>query len=193
MKKIKRYFMAVALLVSLVCLAVGLVACDKGAKIVDLRIENAQINFMRGDVFDTGEDFTVTAVFGDGTEKDVTAEVVIRQESGMDMNVPGNYQITVGYGKKKAIYTVYVNDAEDVLRKIELDTANVKKTYELGDTVSYENLRVKLTYENSQGALFDEETTSLKGFAVEIKDADGVKSGNVFTSLGKFKIGRAHV
>ena len=106
MKKIKRYFMAVALLVSLVCLAVGLVACDKGAKIVDLRIENAQINFMRGDVFDTGEDFTVTAVFGDGTEKDVTAEVVIRQESGMDMNVPGNYQITVSYGKKKAIYTV---------------------------------------------------------------------------------------
>lgn len=188
MKKIKRYFMAVALLVSLVCLAVGLVACDKGAKIVDLRIENAQINFMRGDVFDTGEDFTVTAVFGDGTEKDVTAEVVIRQESGMDMNVPGNYQITVSYGKKKAIYTVYVNDAEDVLRKIELDTANVKKTYELGDTVSYENLRVKLTYENSQGALFDEETTSLKGFAVEIKDADGVKSGNVFTSLGKFTV-----
>lgn len=188
MKKIKRYAMAVALILSLVCLAVGLVACDKGPKLSALRIENARISFMRGDEFETGDDFTVIAVFSDGTEQDVTEEAEVRQENGMDMNVPGDYQITVSYGKKKEIYTVYVNDAEDVLRKIELDTAKVKKTYELGDSISFDNLLLKLTYENSQHATFTVETTSLKDLTVEIKSEDGTKSNGVFTSLGKFTV-----
>ncbi|MDE7158438.1 MAG: hypothetical protein K2N74_02585, partial [Clostridiales bacterium] len=100
MKKIKRCLIAVTFIVSLLCLALGLVACESGPKLSELRIENARINFMRGDEFETGDDFAVIAVFGDGTEKDVTDEVAVRQEKGMDMNVPGNYQITVSYGKK---------------------------------------------------------------------------------------------
>jgi len=107
MKKIKRYAIAVVLLLSLICLTVGVVACKSNPQITALRIENARIDFMQGDEFETGEDFTVIAVYDDGTEKDVTAEVSVRQESGMDMDVAGNYQITVSYGEKREIYTVY--------------------------------------------------------------------------------------
>lgn len=188
MKRIKRYIIAIACAVSLLCLTLGLVACQKGAKISDLRVENARVNFMRGDEFDTGENFAVIAEFADGTEKDVTAEVTIRQENGMDMNVPGDYQITVSYQNKRAVYTIYVNDAEDVLRKIELDTSAVKKSYELGDAVSLDGLVLHLTYENSQGVSVPVETASLKNFAVEIKNEAGVTVRDVFTALGKFTV-----
>ena len=186
MKKIKRYAIAVVLLLSLICLTVGLVACGSKPKITALRIENARIDFMQGDEFETGEDFTVIAVYDDGTEKDVTAEVSVRQESGMDMDVAGNYQITVSYGEKREIYTVYVNGIERVLSKIDLDHSAVKKNYNLGESVSLDGLVLYLTYENSHGDPV--KTTSLKDLTVEIKGEDGTVVEDILPALGKYTV-----
>lgn len=185
MKKIKRYAIAFMLVLSLVCTALGLSACGE-PKITALRIENARIDFMQGDEFETGEDFTVIAVYSDGTEKDVTAEASVRQESGMDMNVIGNYQITVSFGDKREIYTVYVNGTERILSKIELDHSAVKKNYNLGDTVSLDGLVLYLTYENSHGDPV--KTTSLKDFTVEIKGEDGALVEDMLPALGKYTV-----
>ncbi len=186
MKKIKRYAIAVVLLLSLICLTVGVVACKSNPQITALRIENARIDFMQGDEFETGEDFTVIAVYDDGTKKDVTAEVSVRQESGMDMNVAGNYQITVSYGEKREIYTVYVNGIERVLSKIDLDHSAVKKNYNLGESVSLDGLVLYLTYENLHGDPV--KTTSLKDLTVEIKGEDGTVVEDILPALGKYTV-----
>lgn len=186
MKKIKRYAIAVVLLLSLICLTVWGVACKSNPQITALRIENARIDFMQGDEFETGEDFTVIAVFDDGTEKDVTAEVSVRQESGMDMDVAGNYQITVSYGEKREIYTVYVNGIERVLSKIDLDHSAVKKNYNLGESVSLDGLVLYLTYENLHGDPV--KTTSLKDLTVEIKGEDGTVVEDILPALGKYTV-----
>lgn len=185
MKKIKRYAIAVMLVLSLVCVALGLVACG-GPKLTSLRIENARIDFTQGEEFETGEDFTVIAVYSDGTEKDVTSEASVRQESGMDMNVIGNYQITVSFGDKREIYTVYVNGTERVLSKIELDHSAVKKNYNLGDKVSLDGLALLLTYENSHGDPV--RVTSLKDFTVEIKGEDGTLVEDILPALGNYTV-----
>lgn len=185
MKKIKRYALALMLVLSVICLAFGLVACGS-AKLKELRVENARIDFTRGDGFETGDDFAVIAVYSDGTEKDVTAEASVRQESGMDMDVPGDYQITVSYGEKKVVYTVYVNDTDRVLNKVELDASAVKKTYDLGDTVSLEGLVLYLTYDNTHGA--PEKSTSLKDFTVEVTDEKGTVIDGILPALGKFTV-----
>ncbi|MDE7463748.1 MAG: bacterial Ig-like domain-containing protein, partial [Clostridiales bacterium] len=146
------------------------------------------ISFMKGDDFTTGDGFTVYAKYDDGRTVDVTDKVEIKPERTFDMNVPGNYQITVSYGGKKTIYTIYVNDAEDVLRKIELDTENVKKEYELGDAISLDGLVLNLTYENAQGVRFDTTTTSLKDFSVDIVGENGTPIADVFTGLGTYTV-----
>lgn len=188
MKKSVRITVLLAISVALLLAAIAFTACGSKNPVTNLRVENPRINFMRGDEFETGKDFAVFAEYKDGTEKNVTADVSIRQESGMDMNVPGNYQITVSYGDKKTIYTIYVNDAEDILRKISLDTAAVKKSYQLGDAVSFDGLVLDLTYENAQGVTFPVRSESLKNFTVSIENTDGVKIDDVFTALGAFTV-----
>ncbi|MCI8458699.1 MAG: hypothetical protein HFE46_03405 [Clostridia bacterium] len=188
MKKTLRFGIGILLVAALLCAAFSMAACDSDTGLLRLRVENARISFMRGDTFETGEEFAVYAEYKDGTEKNVTAEAAVRQESGMDMNVPGDYQITVSYGGKKVVYTVYVNDAEDVLRKIELDTSAVKKSYQLGDSVSFDGLVLKLTYENAQNALFTVTSTSLKNFSVQLQSADGTVTDEVFAALGAYTV-----
>lgn len=186
MKKIRLAF-AIILAAALLCIVFVCVACN-GNDIAELRVENAKINFMKGDEFEKGENFKVFADYKDGTSVDVTDETEIRMESGMDMNVVGDYQITVIYGEKRVIYTVYVNDSDDILRKIELDSSNVKKQYQLGDEISFDGLVLNLTYENSHGVVFSSSTTSLSGFTVSVNGQDGSSIDKVFTSLGSFTV-----
>lgn len=185
MKKIKRYAMAFVFVLSLLCLTLGLTGCNS-AKLKELRVENARIDFVQGDEFETGDGFTVIAVYSDGSEKDVTKEVSVRQESDMDMNVVGDYQITVSYGEKRAVYTVYVIGTERVLSKVELDTSDVKKNYNLGETLSLDGLVLHLTYEGMHGDPI--KTTSLKDFSVEIKNEEGAAIEGMFPSLGSFTV-----
>lgn len=187
MKKTVRLALVLIMALALSCSVAALCACDNN-DIVDLRVEGAKISFMRGDVFETGEDFAVYAEYKDGTSVDVTDQVELRQENGMDMNVAGDYQITVVYGQKRTIYTIYVNDSEDVLRKIELNTDNVNKNYKLGDAVSFEGIELNLTYENAQKVLFTERTNSLSGFNVAVVDGKGNAIDGIFTSLGTFTV-----
>lgn len=187
MKKTLRSILIVMLaLTCAACMAAGLTACS--AKAEGLRLENPRTEFKIGDEFETGEDFRVYALFSDKTEKDVTEEAVIRQEAGMDMNVPDDYQITVSWGGKKEVYTIYVSDFDSILRKIELNTDNVKKKFSLGEDVLFSGLTVKCTYENAQGQLYVTETTSLKNFTVKVEGVDGNIVTDVFNELGKYTV-----
>lgn len=171
---------------SAVCTVIGLSACS--AKFVGLRVDNAKTEFRVGDEFEYGEDFAVFAVYADGTEIDVTEEVQIKQEAGFDMDVAGDYQITVSWNGKKEIYTVYVSEFDNILRKIELDTDNVRKSYSLGEDVSFDGLKINCTYENAQGNLVESSTTSLKDFVVEIIGEDGYKVDDVYDRMGTYTV-----
>ena len=190
MKGSKRCIVFAVVAVLLLCTMLIFVACDKDnqSDIVELRVENAKINFMCGDMFETGDNFKVYAEHKDGSIEDVTVSATVRKESGMDMSVAGDYQITVAFADKRVIYTVYVNDSENVLRRIELDTSAVTKQYRLGDKVSLDGLVLSLTYENSQNVVFSETTTALNDFNIAIVGTDGTVIDDIFTSLGTFTV-----
>lgn len=189
MKKSIKYVLFITVAMLLFCAMFALVACGgEQSNITALRIENPKTNFMCGDDFTTGDDFKVYAEYKDGKVADVTNKVTVNKESGMDMSVAGDYQITVIFGGKREIYTVYVNDSEDVLRKIELDTTAVKTQYRLGDAVSLDGLALDLTYENSRGVTFGVQTASTDGLDVTIVGEDGTVIDKVFTALGKFAV-----
>ena len=186
MKKTLRIFLTVLLAVTAaVCTVAGLSACG-GSKLESITVENARTDFRVGDEFVLGDDFTVTAHYSDGKTVDVTDEAKITQEKGFDMSVAGDYMITVGYGGKKVVYTVYVGSFDNILRKIEPDTAAVKKDYNLGEEISYSGLKLKCTYENAQGQLVERVTEDLKNFKLEIRDSKGNVSDTVFSALGDY-------
>lgn len=187
MKKTVKLVLIILLVSALLCAVTALAACNR-PELVDLRVENAKTEFKRGEAFETGESFKVYADYADGTSVDVTDKAEIRTESGMDMNVSGDYQITVAYGDKRTIYTIYVGDEADVLRKIELDTSAVKKQYKLADKVSLDGLVLKLTHATPNGSNVESSTTSLVGFDVSIVGGNGVVITDVFTALGTFTV-----
>ena len=190
MKKTLRYYTLILLAAAVVVFGVlGLAACNSfGKKIVELSIVNAKINFMIGDEFEYGENFAVYAVFSDDSRVNVTEDCEITKETGFDMNTPGDYQITVKYGGKTEIYTVYVGEFEPILRKLTLNTEKVKKSYSLGETVSYDGLSVTLTYENAQGVLSDTVTDELNNFDFEITDEKGNVVRGALMKLATFKV-----
>lgn len=188
MKTLLRNVLIIMLAVTTaVCAAVGLAACG-GAKLQGLKIENAKTEFKIGDEFEYGADFKVLAVYSDGTETDVTEEAQIKQEAGFDMNIAGDYQITVSWGGKKEVYTVYVSDFDNILRKIELDSTDFRKTYSLGEDVSFDGLKINCTYENAQGNLIERTVTSVKDFTVVISDETGYTVTDIYDKQGTYSI-----
>ena len=186
-KKIRSILIVLLSVVSIVFTAFGIAACNN-VKLDKLRIENARTEFKVGDEFEVGEDFTVYAIYSDGSEKDVTQEVELRYEAGFDMNVAGDYQITVSWGGKRDIYTIYVNAFDNVLKKIELNTQNVKKEYDLGESLDLTGLEITCTYENAQGNPVVSKTTSLKNFTVTIVSDSGTVMTDVLDELGDFTV-----
>lgn len=189
MKKIFRNIFIVLLAAVIAAFAGVFSACSDENGVKELTVENARINFKLGDEFEYGNGFVVWAVYDDGTKVDVTAEAEIKKESGFDMNVAGDYQITVRYGGRITSYNIYVNEFDNVLRKIEVNSDQVKKTYSLGELISYDGLKLVCTYENAQGVLFDETVTNLTDFTVEVKDsAGGVHQDGILNVMGDYTV-----
>lgn len=186
-KKIRSILIVVLSVITIVLASIGLAACDN-VTLKGLRIDNPRTEFKIGDEFELGENFAVYALYTDGSEKDVTEEVTCKPEAALDMNKAGNYQITVSWGGKKEIYTIYVNEFDNILRKIELNSETVKKVYELGESVDLTGLEVICTYENAQGNPVITKTTSLKTFVITIESDNGDTVTDVFDKLGDFTV-----
>lgn len=167
-------------------LTVGLVACNK-TELTGISVENPRTEFNEGDEFTVGDAFKVIAHYGDGSTADVTADVQIRHEAGFDMNVAGDYMVTVSYGNKKEVYTVRVGSCEKILKKIEIDSSSVKKNYCVGDEISYGGIKINCTYENAQGDLEVLSHTGLSGFTVTV-DGPSQLSDGVFMALGEYTV-----
>ena len=181
-------FTVIAVIMAIGAFAVAACGSDDN-KLVKLEIENARTAFSVGDEFEYGEGFTVWAVYADNSKKNVTDEASITKEATFDMDVAGDYQITVRYGGLIADYKIYVADFEDVLRKISIDSSGVKKDYDLGEEISFDGIKLICTYENAQGKLVEKEITSVKDFSVEIKHSDGtVLENRILNSLGKYTV-----
>lgn len=179
----------IALIVSaLFCAALGLTACGSSVTLKNLRIEGARTDFKIGDEFEYGENFKVYACYSDGHEEDVTEEAEFRFEASYDKDVPGNYQITVRWGGKSEIYTIYIGDFENILRKIEINATAAKKEFDLGDEVSLQGLKVRCTYENAQGNMVYTDTEDLKAFDVSVVNESGHAVEDVFDRLGTYTV-----
>lgn len=183
---------AVCLVAVLAMVLAGLVSCGVSVEAGPDRIEVSGYieNFYVGDSFATGADLRVEAVYKDGTRQDVTAEAEIAQEKGMDMSVPGDYQITVSWGGKKCIYTVYVKDAPPALRELRLDTAGAKTSYQRGDVISLDGLKVTAVYQNEQGVMTEQVFDSLADFTITVQDPVGgeVSVKKALEELGTYTI-----
>ncbi len=184
---LRNIFIVILSIAAAACMAIGLAACQQEAKVTELVLENVKTDFTVGDEFTLG-DGVIYAVYSDGSKEDVTDKVELKKEAGFNMDVSDEYQITVSYGGKKEVYSIYVSASDNVLRKIELDTTGAKTQYSLGEAVSFEGLIVIATYETNQGRLVSFRYNSLKNFDVEIKSQNGTVIDDAFMELGNYTI-----
>lgn len=184
-KIMKKNNLTVFAVLVLCCLCIALVACNGEAE--SLELENYRTDFKIGDEFETGADFAVYAVYKNGKKVNVTEKAEIQKEKGFDMNVAGDYMITVSYGNKKEVYTIFVADFDNILRGITIDSQRAKKEYAFGETISYDGLVITEKYENAQGRLV-EKTASVEDFTVSIVDKNGRISTDRLTEFGPHSV-----
>ena len=91
---------------------------EEAPVIEKLMVEGAILSFTAGSTFATGEDFTVTAVYQNGTTETVTADV---DSSAVNMTAVGIYTVTVSYEGVTTTYDVTIQ-ANVQTKTIELDT-----------------------------------------------------------------------
>lgn len=79
-------------------------------EVKSIKIAGASVLLAEGGTFECGENFTVTAVYANGTEKDVTADATV-DSSAVNMAIAGMYTVTVSYNGLTASYDVTVQNA----------------------------------------------------------------------------------
>lgn len=188
MKDQRIKIIASLLLVAVVCLGLLCTGCSQQPALEKLEVEGYRDSFLVGDSFTTGEGFAVYAIYDDGSRVDVTADAVVKQVDGVDMTTAGTYAVRVEYGGKKALYDIYISDSAPVLKGLTLDTAEVKTTYAIGETFSYEGISGVAIYEDQQGKQSQEGFTGLKGFTVTVTDGSGAVVSGAFSALGSYTV-----
>ena len=72
------------------------------------------------------------------------------------------------------------------MRKLEVEGA--KTNFKLGESFSYDGIKLTATYENAQGALIKNVFSSLREFSVEITDENGKAIDEVFPQFGTYTV-----
>lgn len=154
---------------------VGLAAC--APTVESISVSGGNVEYVVGETF-SKEGVTVTATMSNGTTQDVTAESTISSESA-NLEVAGDYTITVTYGEFQTDYTIKVIPIDE----IELTTKTVTKEYYIGDTISYDGLEITAYY-GTDG----EREVTLEDCTVALTDADGKAVSGAFEALGDYTV-----
>lgn len=93
--------------------------------------------------------------------------------SGFDSQTPGKQKITISYEGFKDYYVVSIIKK---VTSISLDTANVKKTYEYGEDISFEGLVVRANFERL-GEAEIQRNAFLDGYSIDLGLYDPYKPG----------------
>lgn len=185
----KKHIVFSLLLVAVsVALAISLAACNTTKKAERIVLEGYRDVFFQGDEFETGVDFTVYAIYSDGSRAEITDGYTVKKESGMDMGTPGDYVITVEYEGLKATYTISVNEPTNEISKLTVDATNAKTKFMLGDALSFEGVRVTVLYNTSAGKTLEVTYGDLRGFDVTVTDPDGNLTENAFEEFGRHTV-----
>lgn len=187
MKKASKIIISIWLAIVIMLGCVFLVACSGDDDSSRLIIEGQKVVFKVGDEFVLGDDFRV--YLDDGVERtDVTQDVDVKPEKRLDMNVADEYAVTVSYGNKKEVYYIVVNDSEPTLTKISADPSAARTQYRIGDSISYDGLKLIGTYKNAQNKLYDAEITSWSPYRFEITSQYGGEYEELFVSEGEYTV-----
>ena len=109
--------------------------------------EPAKTYYNVGDVF-SSEGLIVTAIFSDGSTKDVTDSVTISEP---DMNTTGTYDVLLSYDGSSTSYKIYVTAAE--LISITVEQPPEKTEYYLGENFISDGMKVTAAF--SDGSTLD--------------------------------------
>ena len=153
-------------------LVLGLIFCYAGCKIttsspveltkIEITSQPDKTEYFAGEELDT-TGLKVTALYSDGTKKDVTAEITL---NGYDKTKNGEQKIEVSYSKKKITKVVEFNVTVKAveLTKIEITTEPSKKEYFVGaTTLDTTEMAVTATYNNGTTADVTKDAT-VSGF-----------------------------
>ncbi len=186
----KQAFGRIGCMVLLIVLLAALASCSKEVTLEKIELEGYTQDFFVGDEFTTGENFAVYAVYSDGKREQISEGYTVKQETGMNMYTPGDYMVTVEYGGKKEVYTVYVNSDESTLKKLQIDPSGMKTAFKLGDAFDFSGIRITATYENKSGRKFDVVYTDedLRMFDISVTDANGVVGENAYEEFGEHTV-----
>lgn len=186
MQRMKK-FLHIGLIAMIAVAVIALAGCNQ-VELEKIEIEGYRQDFFAGDTFETGSDFAVYAIYSDGNRQKIEDGYTVKQETGMDMNVVGDYMIIVEYEGKKADYKIYVNEADSTLTKLTLDMTSVKTDYQLGDSFDFSGIHLTATYLNASGRTIEMTYDKLNDFTVTVTDEEGNVVEDAFVSFGKHKI-----
>lgn len=170
--------------VLLSCVLLAACADDDASRLV---VEGQKIVFNVGDEFTTGDDFRVY-LESNGKRTDVTADAEVKPEKGLNMNVADEYAVTVSYGKKKEVYYIIVNDSNPTLTKLSVDASEAVTEFKVGESISYDGLKLIGTYRNAQNKLYDDVITAWNTYRFEITSQYGAAYEDLFVSEGEYTV-----
>lgn len=183
MKK-NKYALRIVLLIALIAVVAAVATACKSNEPEKIAVEGSRTDFFVGDVFETGADFKVYAVYPNGDRQDVTAQATVRQEKNTNMNAAGSYLVTVEYEGMKEVYTIYVHEQDVALKKLEIDSSAAKTTFKLGDAISLDGIRITATYASSAGRDIEIVYGDLQKFTAAVTDPDGNEVKVAFEEFG---------
>lgn len=188
-KMMKRGIAAGLLIALLVTLSAGvMVSCSGSSKLKKIEVEGYRENFFEGDEFETGADFTVWAIDRNGNRTAVQDGYTVKLEATADMNVAGNYLVTVEYEGCKAVYEITVSGADSVLQGLTVKEGSARTAFLLGEEVSFDGIRLIASYVDSKGREIEVTYSDTKKFEVSVTDETGAAVTGALSALGTYTV-----
>ncbi len=132
---------------------------------IELNVENVKKDYTVGETLDlTG--LVVTAVYSDNSTQIVT-DYTTTPSVGTPLTLQNN-KVTVSYQGKTAEYNINVTETiiVNTIESIAINTTNVKKIYNVGETLDLNGLVVNKIYSDGTEVIVDSGFTSENGFTI---------------------------
>ncbi len=147
-----------------------LTSCIKPSEVkvssLTLDTTSAKVEYFVGEQF-SSEGLKVTAVYTDGSEKNVEVSYLHIDSKAYQVNVAGSYEIVVSYEGVSAKYTVTV--AEIAPNSLIVDATASPKSFMVGDEFAYEGLVLTVVLSNGEtGAWTGEYSVDSSAFNSEV-------------------------
>ena len=142
---------------------------------INIASKPSKVDYLEGDAWNPSG-LSIAASYSDGTTKDVTGSC---QVTGYD-STPGVKTITISYSGFETAFSVNVRRKE--LDRLEIVSPPKKTTYNIGESLDYDGLQLRVYYNNGTSEIVDNYTNYVEK---NITDTEGKKTIELWYSYNE--------